>query len=67
MNSYKILITLLAILFVFATGCKNDDPKPFKPIVTLQINHIWNDSNLVLNQPYYWTHDSKIDTIIPTT
>lgn len=67
MNSYKILITLLAILFVFATGCKNDDPKPFKPIVTLQINHTWNDSNLVLNQPYYWTHDSKIDTIIPTT
>ena len=48
-------------------GCKDDDPKPFKPIVSLQINHTWNDSSLVLNQPYYWKHDFKTDTIIPTT
>lgn len=54
------------MVLIFISGCKDDDPKPFKPTVTLSINHVWNDSLLVLNKQYYWEHNSKIDSITPT-
>lgn len=67
MNPFKYIVPLFSIAFVFTSGCKDDDPKPFKQNVALHISHEWNDSLLVLNKSYFWSHDSKIDTITPTT
>ena len=67
MKIFNSLLLLFAISITLFSGCKDDDPKPFKPMVELQISHEWNDSNLNLNKSYYWNHDSRIDTIIPTT
>jgi hypothetical protein len=57
--------TGMIILSVY--GCKDDDPKPFHQNVTLDINHQWNDSALVLENKYVLEQDFNTDTITPTT
>ena len=61
----KLFIPLLSVA-LFLSACKDEDPKPFKQHVHLDILHEWNDSPLVLNQAYIWNHGVKSDTITPT-
>ena len=67
MNHSKRIFSFLTMLSFLYLGCKDDDPKPFEPLVALQINHEWNDSELILNKEYYWEQGFKTDSITPTT
>ena len=63
----KMLQQIKFIVFILTlaifSGCRDDDPKPFKQTVFLKINHTWKDSSLVLNKQYYWDRSFRIDTI----
>ncbi len=67
MHRLSKIILLFPLLVLIICGCRDDDPKPFKQKVALQIIHKWNDSLLELNKPYIWEHDFTIDTITPVT
>jgi len=67
MKINQFVLTFFTAITIIGIGCKDDDPKPYKQNITLQIDHLWNDSALVLNKTYYWKHDFKTDTITPTT
>jgi len=71
-NSLKMkiplkLIVSLCVLILVINSCKDEDPKPFKQNVSLEIEHTWNDSILSFDSTYVWEHDFKKDTISPTT
>lgn len=65
----KNILKLTLILFsstLVLFNCKDEDPKPFKQTVALEINHTWGDSALVLNKTYFWDRINRTDTITPT-
>ena len=66
MMIFKKHVALLCLLTFFFFSCKDEDPKPFKQNVTLEIEHTWNDSLLSFDSTYVWEHDFKKDTIRPT-
>jgi len=63
----NLILAFIFLLTLIFTGCKDDDPKPFKQKVNMNIIHIWKDTSFHLNTPYYWEHDFQIDTITPKT
>jgi len=64
------IIFKLSLVFVLTTAflinCKDEDPKPFKQTVDLNIDYTWGDSNFVLNKTYFWDQANRTDTITPT-
>lgn len=53
----------MAVMF---QSCKDDDPKPFKQVVKLKIEHIWGDTDFILNSVYVLDTTTKADTLIPS-
>jgi hypothetical protein len=66
MKNYLKIILFIAFTSILLYNCKDEDPKPFKQNVALEIKHTWGDSDLVLNKSYFWDHVNRTDTITPT-
>ncbi len=66
MKRILVFSITLGLFSLFFTNCKDEDPKPFKQIVSLEINHTWGDSAFKLNKTYFWDHINRTDTITPT-
>lgn len=60
------LLSILFFLLFFADSCTDEDPKPFKQQVNLEVQHYWGDSVMVLNHTYFRKEPSYTDTITPT-